>query len=121
MAEIYDDRRQETRFNTSGEVEVEIDGRPLRTELLDLSINGLKMSRPEGFGAPSGSRFAMNLLVPGADPFNAQVALVRVDAVSVGVEFMDMSPRDFGLLTALIDRHATLRAQALMAAADADA
>jgi hypothetical protein len=27
---------------------------------------------------------------------------------------MDMSPRDFGLLTALIDRYATLRAQALM-------
>lgn len=114
MAEIYDDRRQETRFVTSGQVEVEIDGVMLRTELLDLSINGLRTSRPEGFGAPADSRFAITLLIPGADPFNAQVALVRVDAVSVGVEFMDMSPRDFSLLTALIERHASLRAQALM-------
>jgi PilZ domain len=114
MAELYDDRRQETRFATSGEGEVEIDGRKLRAELFDLSINGLRMSRPEGFGAPSGSRFAMTLLIPGADPFTAQVALVRVDASSVGVEFMDMSPRDFALLTALIERHASLRAQALM-------
>lgn len=114
MAEIYDERRQETRFATSGEGEVEIDGRMLRAELLDLSINGLRMSRPAGFGAPSGSRFAMNLLIPGADTFTAQVALVRVDAETVGVEFMDMSPRDFGLLSDLIDRYASLRAQGLM-------
>lgn len=121
MAELFDERRQETRFSTSGEGEVEIEGRKLRAELLDLSINGLRMHRPEGFGAPSGSCFAMNLLIPGAEPFKAQVALVRVDATSVGVEFMDMSPRDFGLLTELIDRHMTLRAQALMREAESEA
>lgn len=114
MAEIYDDRRQETRFAASGEGEVEIDGQLLRGVLLDLSINGLKMQRPDGFAAPSDSRFALKLIVPGAEALTAQVVLVRADSVSVGVEFMDMSPRDFSLLTTLIERYAHLRTQALM-------
>lgn len=114
MAEIYDDRRQETRFATSGEGEVEVDGQLLRGGLLDLSINGLKMARPDGFAAPSGSRFALKLIVPGAEALTAQVVLVRADSTSVGVEFMDMAPRDFGLLTTLIERHVQLRTQALM-------
>ena len=48
MAEIYDDRRQETRFTTQGEGEVDIQGKPLRGALVDLSINGLRMVRPDG-------------------------------------------------------------------------
>ncbi|MGD9582804.1 MAG: PilZ domain-containing protein [Lysobacterales bacterium] len=114
MAEIYDDRRQATRFATTGEVELEIDGQQLRAGLIDLSIDGLKMRRPAAFGAPAGSRFALKLLLPEADAFTAEVVLLRADSDSVGVEFMDMPPRDFGLLAALIDRFAHLQAQALI-------
>ncbi len=114
MAEIYDDRRQEQRFMTSGEGEVEIQGKSVRSELVDLSINGLRMVRPAQFSAPDGSRFAVNLLIPGAEPFRAEVALIRLDDRAFSVEFMDMSPKDFGLLTALIDRFAHLSAEAKM-------
>ena len=118
MAEIYDDRRQETRFATQGEGEVEIQGKSVRGTLVDLSINGLRMLRPEGFSPPDGSRFALTLLIPGADPFRAEVALIRLDDRAFSVEFMDMSPKDFALLSGLIDRFEHLSAQARMQQAD---
>lgn len=118
MAEIYDDRRQETRFATQGEGEVEIQGKSVRGALVDLSINGLRMIRPEGFSPPDGSRFALTLVIPGADPFRADVSMIRLDDRAFSVEFMDMSPKDFGLLSALIDRFAHLNAQAQMQQAD---
>lgn len=121
MAEFFDDRRQEPRFDTVGEGEVEISGRRVRGNLIDLSINGLKMQKPDGFGAPDGSRFKMNLVLPEQAPFAAEVMLVRTNPDSIGVEFMDMPPRDFACLTQLIDRFQSLRAQAMMQAADSDA
>jgi len=114
MAEIYDDRRQETGFATQGEGEVEIQGKSVGGTLVDLSINGLRMMRPKGFSPPDGSRFALTLLIPGADPFRAEVALIRLDDRAFSVEFMDMTPRDFALLSGLIDRFAHLSAQARM-------
>lgn len=114
MAEIYDDRRQETRFATSGEGEVEIQGKSVRATLVDLSINGLRMERPAEFSPPDGSRFALNLLIPGADPFRADVELIRLDERAFSVEFMDMSPKDFALLTGLIERFAHLTARQQM-------
>lgn len=121
MAEFFDDRRQEPRFDTVGEGEVEIGGQRVRGNLIDLSINGLKMQKPGGFGAPDGSRFKMNLVLPEQAPFAAEVMLVRTNTDSIGVEFMDMPPRDFACLTQLIERFQTLRAQAMMRAADSDA
>ncbi|HWT15497.1 MAG TPA: PilZ domain-containing protein [Patescibacteria group bacterium] len=118
MAEIYDDRRQETRFTTQGEGEVDIQGKAVRGELVDLSINGLRMVRPEGFSPPDGSRFALNLLIPGEAPFRADVSMIRLDDRAFSVEFMDMSPRDFGLLSGLIERFAHLSAQARMQQAE---
>ncbi|MBL0042762.1 MAG: PilZ domain-containing protein [Xanthomonadales bacterium] len=114
MAELFDDRRQETRFATQGEGEVDIQGKSVRGTLVDLSINGLRMVRPPEFSPPDGSRFALTLLIPGADPFRAEVAMIRLDAQAFSVEFMDMSPKDFGLLTTLIERFAHLSAQARM-------
>ena len=118
MAEIYDDRRQETRFTTQGEGEVDIQGKPMRGTLVDLSINGLRMVRPDGFSPPDGSRFALTLLSPGAEPCRAEVALIRLDDRAFSVEFMDMSPKDFSLLSHLIDRFAHLSATARMQQAD---
>ncbi len=104
MAEFYDDRRQEPRFEAGGEAEVEIGGNRVRGALIDLSINGLKMQKPQGFGAPDGSRFKLTLLFPECPPFAADVLLVRTNVDTIGVEFMDMPPRDFAGLTELIER-----------------
>ncbi|WP_170113119.1 PilZ domain-containing protein [Ahniella affigens] len=121
MAEFFDDRRQEPRFDTVGEGEVEINGQRVRGSLIDLSINGLKMQKPIGFGAPDGSRFKMNLVLPEQAPFAAEVMLVRTNPDTIGVEFMDMPPRDFACLTQLIERFQTLRAHAMMQVADTEA
>jgi hypothetical protein len=118
MAEIYDDRRQETRFTTSGDGEVDIQGKAVRAALVDLSINGLRMVRPASFSPPDGARFALTLVIPGADPFRAEVSLIRLDDQAFSVEFMDMSPKDFALLTALIDRFAHLKAISQMQQAE---
>lgn len=112
MAEFYDDRRQEPRFMAAGAGEVEIAGKKERGGLIDLSINGLKMQKPPGFGAPDGSRFRLTLLVPERQPFSAEVLLVRTNSDSIGVEFLDMPPRDFAGLSDLIERFQHLRAQA---------
>lgn len=114
MGELHDERREKARFITSGEAEIEFKGSKLRGVLLDLSINGLRMSRPEGFAVSHHSRFPITLYIAGISPLTADVALVRMTTDIIGVEFMDMPPRDFAFLASAIERFVELRAQALL-------
>jgi hypothetical protein len=112
MPDLYDERRQEPRFRTSGEVAFDVQGRAFRGEVLDLSLNGLKVARPAQFNLPEGARFKLTLQIPGVDPFAAEVMLVHAEGAHLGLEFYDMPPRDFGLLAGLIEQFARLRRQA---------
>lgn len=118
MAELHDERREEARFITSGEGEIQFQGCKLRGVLLDLSINGLRMTRPEGFTVSSRSRFPVTLYIVGITPFTADVALIRMTADTIGVEFMDMTPQNFSLLSSAIDRFMELRTHSLIETAD---
>ena len=109
MPEIYDDRRQEPRFAASGEVRFVAGDASYCTDVLDMSLNGVKITRPDGFALPKGERFRIELLIPGTDSFNAEVMLVHLEPSQLGVEFYDMPPRDFGLLAALIEQFLRLR------------
>jgi hypothetical protein len=109
MPEIYDDRRQEPRFTASGEVRFIAGDKSYRADILDMSLNGVKITRPEGFDVPKGQRFRIELLIPGTDAFNAEVMLVHAEPLQLGVEFYDMPPRDFSLLAALIEQFLRLR------------
>ena len=109
MPEIYDDRRQEPRFPATGEARFIAADKSYRADLLDMSLNGVKITRPDGFELPKGERFRIELLIPGSDAFTAEVMLVHAEPTQLGVEFYDMPPRDFSLLAALIEQFLRLR------------
>jgi hypothetical protein len=104
MPELYDERRTEPRFATAGRGRLAMAGRSFEAPLLDLSLNGLKLARPEGFEAAHGDRGRLELDVEGVPPFTADVQLVHAEADRIGLEFHDMSPADFTLLAGVIEQ-----------------
>lgn len=109
MPELYDERRTEPRFPTNGEATFDVAGRRWSAEILDLSLNGLKVSRPGGFEPEPASRFRIALAIPGVDPFSADVLLHHVETEQFGLEFYDMPPQDFAVLAGAIEQFQRLR------------
>ncbi len=109
MRQIFDDRRQEPRFTTSGTASFMFADRHYCSAILDLSLNGLKVSRPEAWAIDAGNRFKVDLDIPGADGFTAEVALVHADQGELGLEFHDMPLKDFTVLATLIEHYARVR------------
>jgi hypothetical protein len=116
MPDLHDERRQEPRFRTAGSASFSVGRKEFRALVLDLSLNGLKLTRPEGFAATKGQRFPITLSIPGTDPFKAEVMIVHVEPAQLGVEFFDMPPRDFGVLAGLIEQFVRLKRRANPAA-----
>ena len=109
MSELYDERRQEPRFPTRGTASFMFADRRYETAVLDLSLNGIKVSRPDDWAHDAGGRFRVELAIPGADGFTAEVALVYVDGNQLGLEFYDMPLKDFSVLATLIEHYARAR------------
>ena len=109
MSELYDERRQEPRFPTRGTASFMFADRRYETAVLDLSLNGIKVSRPDDWGHDPGGRFRVDLTIPGTDAFTAEVALVYVDGNQLGLEFYDMPLKDFSVLASLIEHYARAR------------
>ena len=109
MPDLFDERRQEPRFPTAGEASFMFADRNHVATLLDLSLNGMRISRPSEFTPPRGERLRITLEVPGADRFTAEVMLVHTEDKELGLEFYDMPPRDFGVLAGLIEQFAKVR------------
>jgi hypothetical protein len=105
MSEIHDDRRLDPRFPTSGEASFGPNGTNYRAALLDLSLNGLRVIRPEGFALDRGTHVQLALSFPEADHFSAEAVVVHIEDTQIGLEFHAMGPRDFAVLVALIERH----------------
>jgi hypothetical protein len=103
MSAANEDRRQEPRFATRGVLSFSIAGNEFQSDIADLSLNGLKVSRPGGFNPVRGDRFRVAITIIGADRFLAEVMLVFIDDQQLGLEFYDMPPRDFGVLAGLIE------------------
>jgi hypothetical protein len=112
MPELYDERRTEPRFPTSGEATFDVDGRAWSAEILDLSLNGLKVSRPPGFDPPPALRFRIALAIPGMEAFSAEVLLHHTEVDRFGLEFYDMPPTDFAVLAGAIEQFQRLRRRA---------
>ena len=103
MAEHHDDRRQEPRYRTAGSAAFTVGKRAYRALVLDLSLNGLKITRPDGLALAQGEHFKLTLSVGSNPPLVAEVKLVHVEIALLGLEFYDMPPRDFALLAGLIE------------------
>jgi PilZ domain len=111
VPELYDERRQEPRFRTAGEASFRWADRDWQVEVLDLSLNGLKIDRPAGLDVERHQRFTVVLAIPQFGAFSAEVMLVHAEGAQLGLEFYDMPPRDFGVLAGLIEAFQRLRKQ----------
>ena len=112
MPELYDERRTEPRFPTSGEASFQAHGREWSAEILDLSLNGLKISRPPGFDTTPAMKFRVRLAIPGIDAFSADLLLHHAEGAQLGLEFYDMPPQDFAVLAGAIEQFQRLRRRA---------
>jgi hypothetical protein len=109
VADLNDDRRLEPRFRTAGSATFRSGRKDLRALVLDLSMNGLKLSRPEQFEAARDSRFPVTLTIGQGKPFKAEVKLVHAEPGWLGLEFVDMPPNDFGVLVGIIEQFERLQ------------
>lgn len=108
MGELYDDRRQEPRFNAGGIYQLN-GGNGASGRLLDLSLNGAMLERRDGIELVPESRTMIVLSIADQPEFVADVLVRHVEGDRVGVEFYDMSPEHFSTLTTLIDRFTRVR------------
>lgn len=109
MGELYDERRQEPRYATSGVYYLQSAGRGAPGRILDLSVNGAMLEQVEGQPLAEGNRANVVLCFPGQPEFVADVLVQHIVNGRVGVEFYDMSPEHFSTLATLIDHHQRLR------------
>lgn len=105
MGELYDERRQEPRYATSGLYYLRSAGHGSPGRILDLSVNGAMLEQVEGQPLIEGSRVNVVLSFSGLPEFVADVLVQHIVNGRIGVEFYDMSPEHFSTLAALIDRH----------------
>jgi hypothetical protein len=105
MGELYDDRRQEPRYATSGIYYMQSAGRGTPGRILDLSVNGAMLEQVDGQPLIEGSRVNVVLSFSGQPEFVADVLVQHIVSGRVGVEFYDMSPEHFSTLATLIDQH----------------
>jgi hypothetical protein len=112
MADLHDDRRLEPRFRTAGSATLRAGRKDFRALVLDLSLNGLKLTRPEQFDGARQARYPVTLSIGQANPFKAEVKLVHTEPGWLGLEFVDMPPADFGVLAGIIEQFERLQRQA---------
>ncbi len=103
MPDLHDERRQEPRFRTAGSATMHLDRGELCGMVVDISLNGLKVTRPDGFELALESRFKLTLRIAETRPFVAEVKLVHLEPGVIGLEFYDMPPSDFAVLISLIE------------------
>jgi hypothetical protein len=105
MGELYDDRRQEPRYATSGIYYVGTSGSGVPGRILDLSVNGAMLEQVEGQVLTAGSRVNIVLSLAGQPEFIADVLVQHIVNDRIGIEFYDMSPEHFSTLAKLIEQH----------------
>ncbi len=102
MNASYDDRRTEPRFPAEGGASITRADQRWDASILDLSLNGVMTSQPEGCFARSGERMHMSLSLPNRQFLNASVVLVYAHEGRMGWEFYDMDRDSFGQLARVI-------------------
>lgn len=103
MASLRPDRRLEPRFRTAGRAVLRAGRRDFRALVLDLSLQGLRLSRPAQFDAARDACFPVMLAIGEGKPLRAEVQVMHEEPGSLGVSFVYMPPSDFGVLAGLIE------------------
>jgi len=105
MGELYDERRQEPRFATSGTYTLQSGSTGSPGRVFDLSLNGAMLEEVPGQPLATGTRVLLVLSFPGQPDFAADVLVQHIANGRVGVEFYDMSPDHFSALARLVEQH----------------
>ena len=104
MGEIYEDRRQEPRFTTAGKYSLELSKTSsLDGKILDLSLNGAMLERSGASELKAGTHHRISLSFPGEPQFQGDALLVYVGAERIGIEFYDMDPQNFAVLSSMVE------------------
>ena len=102
MSEFIEDRRLERRFPSAGEARFHVNGTDYAGRLIDVSVNGLRTTRPDAFTLDVGAKLKLELSVEAAQPMVADVMVVHSEPDKIGFEFYDMTPHEFRVLSDLI-------------------
>lgn len=105
MGELYDDRRQEPRFATSGTYRLQAGSGGAPGRILDLSLNGAMLEYVADQPLEAGARVNVVFVLPGQPEFAADVLVQHIANGRAGVEFYDMSPDHFSALARLVEQH----------------
>lgn len=101
MGHVILDRRQEPRFELPGRFRrLAADGPSGR--IVDLSLNGALLECDGAASCAAGDVLEILLELDGTRPFAAQVQIAHVQGGRLGVEFQEMQPQDFELLSELV-------------------
>jgi hypothetical protein len=102
MSEFIEDRRLERRFPSAGEARFHVNGNDYAGRLIDVSVNGLRTTRPEAFELDVGAKLKLQLSVDATEPMVSDVLIVHSERDRIGFEFYDMTPNVFRVLSDLI-------------------
>jgi len=102
MSDYIEDRRLERRYPSAGEARFHLNGYEFRGQLLDVSVNGLRTTRPEGFELAEGDRLKVTLSPNVTGPLQAEVAIVHLGADQIGFEFQNIAPHEFWVLSLML-------------------
>lgn len=70
--------------------------------LIDVSVNGVRTTRPDAFELELGAKLKLQLSVDQVEPMVADVVVVHSEPDRIGFEFYDMAPHEFRVLSDLI-------------------
>ena len=70
--------------------------------LIDVSVNGVRTTRPDSFELELGAKLKLQLSVDQVEPMVADVVVVHSEPDRIGFEFYDMAPHEFRVLSDLI-------------------
>ena len=102
MSEFIEDRRLERRFPSAGEARFHVNGSDYAGRLIDVSVNGIRTTRPESFELDVGAKLKLELSVESTEPMVADVVVVHSEPDRIGFEFYDMTPHEFRVLSDMI-------------------
>ncbi|MEA5445887.1 PilZ domain-containing protein [Gammaproteobacteria bacterium AB-CW1] len=81
------ERRRHTRVDFRADARLNTDGSQWPCELLNVSVKGALLTRPEGWPGNEGDRSLLSIALEGGAPVEMEVNVVRVEAEKVACDW----------------------------------
>lgn len=87
MAKQDDERRRYQRVRIDAHARLFSDARPFRCELINISVKGALLTRPEGWEGDDGDRCLLEIAFEGEPPVEMEVNIVRAEAEQIACDW----------------------------------